>query len=192
VEPITDPVYKYVAHFTYTNSNATPVYVPVGPNNKITSTQPYSGSQTILFLPGTNAAAPFKFNGQKLTWDLVTNDGISKKSVSQAYANSSSPKCKALGQTVVTNATADIVPEGDEKTLLYPNPTDSRLWIATTGIGLGKSIAVSDAEGRSVDVPIFQRTLKQIGLDVSGLRTGVYFIRLINGGTVKTLSFVKL
>src|SRR4029079_13277375 len=65
--------YKYVAHFSYENKNATAVYVPIGSDNKITSSKPFGGIQPTVFLPGVNYV-DFYFDGQKLTWDLKTNE----------------------------------------------------------------------------------------------------------------------
>ena len=43
--------FKYAAHFSYQNPNATVVYVPLGTNNKITTTGNYSGQLPTIFNP---------------------------------------------------------------------------------------------------------------------------------------------
>jgi hypothetical protein len=194
VEPLTgDPNYKYIAHFTYENKNTVPVYVPLGADNKITSNQPFSGVPPVVFLRGINKVS-FKFNGQRLTWSVKTNDGTSKKSVSEISANASSPKCKALTNNISNSLTTTVLDDENAPAgaSLFPNPATTRLWITYKGMGISKSLSVVDAEGRTFEVKVVQRTGQQTVLDVSGLQKGVYFIRISSGNDMKTMPFIKL
>jgi hypothetical protein len=59
-------------------------------------------------------------------------------------------------------------------------------------MGISKSLSVVDAEGRTFEVKVVQRTGQQTVLDVSGLQKGVYFIRISSGNDMKTMPFIKL
>ena len=184
--------FKYTAHFTYDNKNATPVYVPIGPDNKMTSSAPFTGTQTTEFKPGYNVV-DFQFNGQKLTWSVKTNDGTSQKSISEAYASSSSTKCTGRTGNAVTTS-AGIIEEDNTlgKTGLYPNPATTKVVIDNVGLGAEKTLTVFDMDGRSVIVPVSRKGSQQVELDVRNLQKGIYYIRLQKEGNYQTLSFIKL
>ncbi len=68
---------RYVARFYAKNTNSTPVYVPIGVNNKLSSTGSFDGSQqAVIFLPG-NGTTRFNvpFDGVQLKWELKTYEG---------------------------------------------------------------------------------------------------------------------
>ena len=182
--------YKYVAHFSYENKNATAVYVPIGSDNKITSSKPFGGIQPTVFLPGVNYV-DFYFDGQKLTWDLKTNEGSSKKSVSEVSANSSSPKCKAV-QSVV-NEENNIYEKSLLPVKLYPNPASTSLWIVSNGFSdKQKSITIMSVAGASYQAKIKSQDVNTVEVDIAVLPKGIYFVRIKDKDQVSTLKFIKL
>jgi hypothetical protein len=55
-----------------------------------------------------------------------------------------------------------------------------------------KGISMSDVNGRNYPVKIVSKGSGVLELNVSGLKKGVYFVRINEATTYKTLSFVKL
>jgi hypothetical protein len=90
--------FSYRAHFHYENPNSTTLFIPIGPNNKITTSGPYSGNPPEIFYPGTGPYLVY-FNGQKLNWTVISYNG--NQSTSQASeASSTSNKCSSGGGTL--------------------------------------------------------------------------------------------
>jgi hypothetical protein len=44
--------FGFVAHFRYENANVTPVYIPIGDNNKLVALGNYMGVPPVVFVPG--------------------------------------------------------------------------------------------------------------------------------------------
>lgn len=191
VLPNTLSGFKYIAHFSYNNSNATPVYVPIGVDNKITSVAAYSGIQPTIFKPGVNYV-DYYFNGQKLTWAIRTNEGVSKKTVSEVTAISSSTKCKALSESSI-NTLIDLDIDAVASDKLYPNPATNTLWILSNDFtNKQKNITIMSTTGVMYQPKIKIHNGGAIEIDISALQKGVYFIRMKEKDKIKTLSFIKL
>ncbi len=185
--------FRYIAHFSYQNKNATPVYIPIGPDNKITGCNSYSGVQPVVFQPGTNYV-DYYFNGEKLTWSIRSKEGVSKKTVSESHANKNSPKCKAVAtQAGIINNNASLLKDekADGEMRLYPNPAANRLVVTNFDVKKEKGLMVFDAQGRSYVVKVTGRSGQLLELDISTLQKGVYFIKIKNDRG-KPLSFIKL
>ncbi len=193
VEKLGTPVngMSYVAHFSYDNKNKTPIFVPIGIDNKIVTSDGYFGNQPQLFLPGTNYF-DILFTGNKMTYTLTTMESAHKTAVA-SDASSSSGRCKKLGnekaQDLLFIEEASIQKEG-----IYPNPAEGKVTVISNLVSnKNRTMAVYDAAGRSNTVKVL-RTVdgQKAELDVSGLKKGLYFIRLQMGYSYKTLSFIKM
>jgi hypothetical protein len=83
--------FGYIAHFSYENPNSTPVFVPRGPDNQLTSEGSFSGLQPELFNPGIGYFDIY-FDGRKLKWVVRTYENNQNSSVA-TEASSSSARC---------------------------------------------------------------------------------------------------
>ena len=98
VEALNSPVsgFNYVAHFSYTNCNATPVFIPLGTDNYITASGSYSGAPPELFVPN-GGKFDIYFDGKKLTWTVKSYHGCYKvTAASEACSTSKSCNNNAI------------------------------------------------------------------------------------------------
>ncbi|MCX6305375.1 MAG: T9SS type A sorting domain-containing protein [Bacteroidetes bacterium] len=74
---------------------------------------------------------------------------------------------------------------------LYPNPAQSRIYISSPASSPGSpgSVSLSDIRGQLVLTK--QIVNETTGIDVSGLTTGVYFVRFSDNWMTRVLKFVK-
>lgn len=123
VEEIANPApgqFKYIAHFEGENFNATPVYVYIGTNNKLTSTGSYDGSALpVLFMPG-ETYFDIPFDGTSLKWEIRTYDGSNLKTKS-ATASLSTNRCNVCTITS-RSAVTDILSDNASKTITNNEP----------------------------------------------------------------------
>jgi len=198
VEPLTsDPSgLPYAAHFSYSNPNATVVYVAIGSNNSLTSSGRYSGQQPTIFPPGSGQFKIY-FDGSKLTWTLTTYNGNHKTSVA-AIASSTSAKCSSgtgITQIGVESATtAESTQETtDPSAFIYPNPTRDQVTINVKKAAItSANVQIVDAFGR-----LYQASGKKLSdhsllVDLTGRQTGVYFIRVMVDNELKIFRVVKM
>jgi hypothetical protein len=194
VEPLVgDPLYTYIAHFSFYNPNSLTVSVPLGDSNKIV---PSSSSarwdaqfQPTVFPPGTGHWTA-RFNGIKITWSLTTYNGSQGHSTSATSdASSTSQKCP----TSTTRRTSDV----QESTSLvragvYPNPAHNKatLFVGTDDVSL-KDIRVIDLDGRVFPVSLRNSSTQTVELDLTSLKTGMYFIRVDIKGQTKLFKIEK-
>jgi hypothetical protein len=188
--------YRFIARFTCDNNNATPVYVPVGPDNNLSSQSgSFNGSaQPVLFNPGiTSFAAPF--DGIKLTWVVKTFETDHKTSVA-TDASSGSGRCSNNNITQALRS-GEIINETDEsgpfKTTVSPNPATNRIAVNTKEILPEElSVTIYDVNGRSCPVKINRRiSAYSVELDISGFQKGFYIIRLKTADGYKTVRIIK-
>jgi hypothetical protein len=184
---------KYIAHFSYQNPNATPIYVPIGSNNSITTSGKYSGKQPQVFLT-TGGTFTIPFDGNKMTWTLVTYNGNQKTSVA-SDASSTSSRCSA---SLAYNNSIVISSQSDKPTTNqitgYPNPVTNKVRINITGAAsVGNDLILLDLPG-SVHFPksIQKISSNSFELDISNLNAGVYFIKIQINKTYRTLKIIKL
>lgn len=91
---------RYVARFYSKNSNSTPVYIPVGVNNKLSSTGSFDASQqAVIFLPG-NGTTRFEvpFDGTALKWELRSYE-CNTLVTESVTARASSVRCSTTGRS---------------------------------------------------------------------------------------------
>jgi hypothetical protein len=176
---------RYVAKFYCINDNATPVYVPVGTDNKISSAGRFDASaQPIIFMPGTTSFR-VPFDGASLKWELRTFDS-NKKTSTSSTASANSNRCSntpivsgTSGQASMVNEQAAIEKEESKILSIFPNPAQLNTTVNFGIDPVGKPIMLIDAHGRILPVKILRwisKTSAQI--DLSGLSSGFYFIRI--------------
>jgi hypothetical protein len=200
VAPVTNHPsgYAYLAKFAYTNSNATPVYVPVGTSNNLAGT--YSGTLPVVFQPGSGTFEIY-FNGSSLKWTLTTYNG-SQKTTCSVTATPSSTACPPVnysrnGIQDQTPATAVKQPEPVKTTgkgiSAYPNPVADKLIIVSTEpIASVQDIQVLDVSGKIYrGFPSRKMASGGMELNMAGLKTGMYFIRVRHGNEVEQLKIFK-
>jgi len=72
---------------------------------------------------------------------------------------------------------------------LYPNPATDKITVELTGATLGGKLTIVNIEGQQVITR--QITESKTQVDISGLPSGVYFVRVTNDRTVEVGKFVK-
>jgi len=188
--------FRYIAHFMCINDNSSTVYVPVGPDNLLSSAGGlFDGSaQPVVFKPGiTRFDVPF--DGIKLTWVVKTYETNHKTSVA-SDASSASAKCSISSARVMNIAEATTTVEelpGALTAQVYPNPATEKLLIYVSG-GLPalNDIRLFSASGVLFTVKNVKRIAPdRIEVNVAGLPRGFYFIRCRTTGGYKTFRFVK-
>lgn len=79
---------------------------------------------------------------------------------------------------------------------LYPNPSGQRSLLEFTAYGKEQvSITILDITGkvvRELSPAAYEAGKHSLELDLSGIESGVYFVRMINAGTSTTQKFIKL
>ncbi len=199
VEEVPNPgpgQFAYVAHFFCENPNATPVFVPIGPDNKLrTQSGPdgFDGSnQPELFMPGTTAFF-VPFDGTSLTWEIRTFETNHKSSVAST-ASSSSSRCSFTSPVarVAEEQAADEAAGG--LPMVYPNPAHHSITVRVQDqiLDAGR-LRLYDAAGRSYPVRISgARTGHALVLNVAGMPGGLYLLRYEAGEKSGVFRFVKL
>jgi hypothetical protein len=168
-------VYKYLVHFSYTNSNSTAVFIPVGGDNSIKTSGTYSGTPPQVFSPGTGTFDVYS-NSLPVTW-TVKSYQCGVKVTSNAVASSTSPKCTYIAQSSSPAKAASLPLKPGFK--LYPNPAVNSVTIHVNNAIINNgSISVTDIAGKEHVASVLSRSGSDVVLDVSHLSTGVYIIRL--------------
>ena len=181
--------FTFIANFKYENPNPTPVYVAIGPDNKVSGLGNFENrNQPVLFLPGTGTWKA-RFNGNKITWSVTTYYGTHKTSTA-SYASSTSNKCTK--SATIESQVVSSLSISNEELKAYPNPTNGKVYI-TLGDReiLQKDVFISDVAGRIIHLNIDKPSRTVIEVDFSGLEHGIYFIRLNLENEQKTVRVIK-
>ncbi len=188
---VNDPSgFRYVAKFSYENTNSTAVYVPIGTENFITASGNYSGAQPVLFMPGTGQFQ-IRFDGLTLKWTLITYNGNQKTSTASS-ASSGSNRCNTTSKSIQVAVQPSIANNNTIKTKepiinnnkasisAFPNPTNNVVNIRAVECKIfDKDIFVTDMLGRRCPVSITGSGLTNtVRIDLSKLSGGVYYIRV--------------
>ena len=94
-------------------------------------------------------------------------------------------------QTVEPVSVYDAVNENGVSSLaVYPNPAVSETYVTLENGGLN-TVSVYDLQGRMVSTMSYVANAgEQVRIDVEGLNSGVYFVRVSNDGAVRTAKLV--
>jgi hypothetical protein len=186
----------FAAHYSYNNPNSTVVFVPVGTNNKITTTGHYSGQLPTVFQPGSGQFKIY-FDGSKMTWTLTTYNGNHSTAVA-ATASSTSSRCSsgsgisgAVVESSITNETIETPMEPTAS--IYPNPTKGLVTIdIKNGTLTSVNVQIIDAFGRVIPATGKKLSDQSIQVDLAVVQSGVYFIRVVVGNEYKIFRVVKM
>ncbi|MEO7446248.1 MAG: MBG domain-containing protein [Ferruginibacter sp.] len=189
--------YRYIAHYYCINDNRTTLYIPVGPDNKLTSAGSFDNSQqAFIFTPGTTYFS-VPFDGSALTWELTSYESTNKSSTTSS-ASSGSNKCNNLPPTTYTSAknvevADDAMPEKAGEMSISPNPVKLFAILRVPGSSVNvNDIYIVDVAGRATPAKIVRRLgTSSVELDVSKLSPGMYFIKVKLPGGMKTLGILK-
>jgi hypothetical protein len=177
--------FDYLARFRYENDNATPIYVPVGPDNFLTALGSYTGNPPTVFLPGVHYF-DIPFDGLKITWTLKTYN-VNQKSAAASEASSTSNRCNSgSGSRVMFQQE-----ESFEDVDVYPNPSGDFVMVRfNTGAGESASIILYDLTGREHVVQT-DRNANEVRMDLSSLINGLYLIRVKTEESERIIRLVK-
>ncbi|MBL0133876.1 MAG: T9SS type A sorting domain-containing protein [Chitinophagaceae bacterium] len=186
--------FKYLAKFSYKNSNSVPVFVPRGPDNSMTSLGQMGGQQPELFNPGTGYFS-IPFDGKKITWNLKTYEGYTKVTET-ATASSTSKRCSVVRTTSnPTTTQRSAAMEVTEQIVfgVYPNPVTDKVTISFKNVILqSKDVTVYDVAGKLQSVKQIRKvTDGSLSLDLSPLAPGVYMISVRVKNETKTTMILK-
>ena len=174
--------FMFIAQFTYENQNATPVYIPVGPNNSTSGASHLAMNQPIIFLPGGGSwSVPYNNVGQ-LTWQIRSNknDG----STGSIQANSSNVVCPNSYQSLIIHEPNIAVASVDLR--VYPNPSSGKVFLEfPEGQAAGNSFEVYNAMGMQCAVNVDRSQDQLIQLDLSSFGSGIYIIQVIREGSIE-------
>ncbi len=174
----------YIANYRYINPNEETIYIPVGDENLLTGTAPYTGELPFIFLPGENTfQIRFEGSGGKtLKWELTSLDSTHKSSTT-SNANANSNKCNS-GNSGSESTSAPYI--------MYPNPLDGMLYIDQNNMEL-VTVDVFDIYG----ILYLTQTLDGRNgpttheINMSACLNGIYFIRCTSGDDIQVYSVVK-
>lgn len=201
---------RYVARFFAKNTNSTPVYIPIGNLNKLSSTGSFDGSQQpVVFLPG-NGTTRFEvpFDGVSLKWQLTSYE-CNTLVTEYVIAKSTSAKCSTTGRNTMDEPDENTAAEKPTRegevnklplqepitgnALIYPNPASGKVVITLPqGMLNAKTLSIYDVSGRAFAVKMIRQLAgNSVELDVSGLANGLYLLRYQEAGVVKAVRFIK-
>jgi hypothetical protein len=199
VSMLASPVngFRYRAVFSYTNSNATPLYIPAGADNRITIQNggTHDNQLPVEFLPGTHQFSVY-FNGSPMVWSLRSNGSV--HNTAQTSSNNAAQGCMDASMTMSRpgeqTETGVLTQEKQLPEGVYPNPVYNRLrvslgdnWIA------GTRLQVMNATGNSYDFGAAALVNgSTVDLDVSRLPKGTYLVRVPSKNGFKVFRFMKL
>jgi len=178
--------YTHIANFSYENNNAADMYIPIGEDNVLSGTGLYDGSdQPAVFLAGGGIWSA-GFDGEKLTWTVSSYKHNGHKTSVASNASSTSNKC---------NKSEELVEESNDETpafRAYPNPVRDKLIIEpSTYTGARIEVAVYDAYGRQYQAGATETSAGSFEVNMSAMRSGVYFIRLQGETEVEIIRVIK-
>jgi hypothetical protein len=199
-EQATNGGLQYRAKFSWNNPNTTFVYVPLSDTRNFLEGPARRGPQQPpeFFAGGPNGGSGFyevDFDGNKLTWVLVTNsENSNTTSTSSPSAFASSPRCAPSGASAPSETLNSLLDETTNgKVQVYPNPVSSRLTISGGSRLLKPSdVAVFDLQGKRYPLNGFRQvTSQKLELDMSTLSSGIYMIRVQTGESIQTFRIIR-
>ena len=127
------------------------------------------------------------------TWEQI-NNGLAILDIrSLAMDSDDYLYAGTWGHSVFRTATSttngiDVIPSASGIVKVFPNPAKETLWLAGTDkLDGNKEINIYDLNGRMVIQKHFSALTEVLELDVSALKSGIYFCRI----TTKDLSITK-
>jgi hypothetical protein len=142
-------------------------------------------------MPGTTSYS-VPFDGTKLTWEITTYE-TTKKTAVASDASTTSNRCSNVAPRGVTTETEKIQVMNDRDISLYPNPSKDKIAVISNFEKLyEKETMLFDVNGRTYAVKISRRISDQsFELDLSSLKSGIYFLKIKTPTGYKTLRIIK-
>jgi len=180
--------FLYIANYEYENNNSHDIYIPLGADNYFSGQASYNAvNQPEVFLAG-GGSFTVPFDGQKLIWTVISYKNNGQKGAVASQASSNSSRCnksaEAEGPSFENAAVGEIA--------VYPNPTTGKITLMLAGNEVkGQDVSVYDIYGKSQTISIQTISQNQIDIDLAGLASGIYFIRINNGDTIQVSRIIK-
>jgi hypothetical protein len=155
---------------------------------------------SIVVSPGDTvfSTIPLSFHNKPLPMVALISweDNFDFPRLDLAYSTSA-----ACGKDVVSAANSDKLLSGDANTLstdkphiaeVYPNPSSGifRLYLSMAE-PQDVTLQLYSADGRQVQAQRVAQSSGVIDINASGYRPGIYFLKIIQGGTIKTVKLIK-
>jgi hypothetical protein len=181
--------FAYMARFDYDNENSTTVYIPIGTDNYLTGQGSYNGDeQPELFLAG-GGTFYVPFDGNKLTWTIKSNNKNGQKTAVASSASSKSKRCMKSEEAAAPEIQTEQV--GDLK--VYPNPVRDKVFISLPDDSPEKiDVAVFDVYGKTCAVNAIRSSDQLLEIELSGMRSGIYFIKINLQSGMEVLRVIKI
>ncbi len=190
LEVLDSPVngFNYMARIQYKNLNSVPVYIPVGPNNDMSSVGQSQWNPVEVFLPGIHDIEVY-FDGDPLTWTVKSWD-LLIFSADQVQMDQYNTTCNNIFflDHLTTQSKNAAVPFG-----LFPNPAQDIVTLSPTELGVTiESVQVMDMMGRIQDIPQSNNySGEMITLDFEQLQAGIYLVKIISPEQEYLLQLLK-
>jgi hypothetical protein len=195
VKQLSQPVrgYTYMAVFSYTNPNPTPVCIPRGSDNFISIANGGSFENTLpeVFRPGTHMIAVY-FSGHQMYWMLRSIESYHKSAVTSDVNATTNCDAPVVSFTQVKKELqTEAAPE--KKFALAPNPATSTIRLTLPGSWIrGSEVICMDAAGRKINLQATTKAANSaLNINLAGLSKGIYFVSIQTTEGYKTLRFVK-
>jgi hypothetical protein len=121
---------------------------------------------------------------------MVTSYDSDRKTSTTTGVTLNSPKCSSTKSAEVTTD-VDIMEIKPTELRVYPNPTNDRVTINFMEDPGTNEVIVLDIMGRTLQVEKTWIPYKGLEINLSGAVSGVYLIKVNNGGTPKVFRIIK-
>jgi hypothetical protein len=181
--------FEYIAHFSYQNSNATDLYIPIGTDNTVIG---YGGNfspedQPVLFLTG-GGSFNVRFDGVQIRWRVKSYNGFIKQAVT-ATAKKTSPSCSF---SLDAFKSTEVDTEPTNEIIAFPNPASEKVFISLGDYTVSeKDVKIYNLFGNMCQTKITNASETTMELDFSAFEAGVYIIRLKLENELKTFRIIK-
>ena len=184
---LNDPSGLYlVATFEYYNSNSTPVYIPIGPDNILYQTT-YLGTQPEVFHPGSGTFDVL-FDGsygKRIKWKVRSYwwyFRVTSKAVAKAHYR----KCWNTNQNKSSTRDENSIEEDDQQiqvkdiASVYPNPTSGDVYVLPIDANAEElTIHVYESTGRLMNQQVnIVPEAGTVKVQLGNLSAGIYILRV--------------
>ncbi|POY35312.1 hypothetical protein C3K47_16135 [Solitalea longa] len=175
--------YKYIAHFKCENPNSSSVYIEKGDDNHITSAGKYDDSLLPQYFQSGTTTFDIPFDGLSLRWEINTIES-NKKTAIAGTASSTSTRCHKAASSASNqnnNGSFGYSNDVDLKASLsvYPNPAKTLVTFKWENDKLNtKTCLLYDIYGQFYQVRITKQNDDSFEIDMTGLREGLYYLRV--------------
>ena len=178
--------HTFIAHFEYENDNSSDMYIPIGSDNLLEGNGSYYGdNQPAVFIAGGGSWTA-GFDGNRLTWKVSSFRHNGHKTSVASQASSKSSKCNK-SELLEEDITAEL-----SEIKVYPNPVTDKVFIEFTNEqSANAEVMLYDLYGRMHPVSISGRTDISLEINMTGMKAGMYFIKIHDGGKFKLARIIK-